>query len=195
MNEMAMSESSIIEGTDYGPLAPLVGVWKGDKGTDISPDPDGQEVSPFYETISFEAIGQVDNAEEQELAALRYHQVVRRKSNDEVFHNETGFWMWDVATQVIMQVLSIPRGVCLIAGGTYQAGASASPIVLEVRAAIDDRDWGIVQSPFMRDNAKTLEFRHTISVGVDSLTYDETTVLDIYGRRFDHTDENTLTPS
>lgn len=45
----------------------------------------------------------------------------------------------------------------------------------------------------MRDNARTVEFRHTIKVDGDKLTYKETTVLDIYGKTFDHTDENELT--
>ena len=101
--------------------------------------------------------------------------------------------MWDSAESVIMQALTIPRGVCLIAGGTYQKGAASGPIVLEVHVEIDHPDWGIVQSPFMRDHAKTSAFRHKLSVDGDTLTYDETTVLDIYGKRFDHTDENTLT--
>ncbi len=112
-----MSESTIIEGISYGPLAALAGISRGDKGTDISPEPDGQEENPFYETISFEPIGTVNNAERQELAALRYHQVVSRKSNDEVFHNESGYWIWDAEQSIVMQVLTIPRGVCLIAGG------------------------------------------------------------------------------
>ena len=48
-----MSESTIIEGISYGPLAALAGIWRGDKGSDISPEPDGHEENPFYETISF----------------------------------------------------------------------------------------------------------------------------------------------
>ena len=44
----------------------------------------------------------------------------------------------------------------------------------------------------MRDHARTLEFRHKLSIRGDELTYAETTVLDIYGRKFDHTDENVL---
>lgn len=188
-----MHESTIIGGIAYGPLATLVGIWKGDKGVDIAPEPDGQEENPFYEMITFEAIGKVNNAEKQNLAALRYHQVVSRKSNDEVFHNETGFWMWDAEQAVIMQALTIPRGVCLIAGGTFRESAKGGQIVLEVRARIDDANWAIVQSPFMRDNAKTVEFRHTISVSGNTLVYSEATVVDIYGRRFEHTDENTLT--
>jgi len=181
-----MSESDIIAGISYGPLAVLAGVWTGDKGMDISPEPDGQEDNPYYETISFEPIGTVNNAERQELVALRYHQLVSRKSNDEVFHNESGYWMWDAEQNIVMQVLTIPRGVSLVAGGTVDHGE------IEVRAATDDPDWGIVQSPFMRDNAKTLEFRHRISVTGDTLIYDEKTVLDIYGKRFDHNDANTL---
>ena len=78
-----MSESDIIAGISYGPLAALAGVWTGDKGIDISPEPDGQEDNPYYETISFEPIGTFNNAERQELAALRYHQLVSRKSNDD----------------------------------------------------------------------------------------------------------------
>ncbi|MCP4301665.1 MAG: FABP family protein [Gammaproteobacteria bacterium] len=187
-----MNESTTIEGIAYGPLASLPGIWKGDKGMDIAPEPDGQEENPFYETITFEAIGDVTNAEKQHLAALRYHQVVSRKSNHEVFHNETGYWMWDAEQGVIMQALTIPRGISLLAGGTFRESVQGEQIVLEVRASIDDADWGIVQSPFMRDNAKTLKFDHKITIQGDTLVYDETTVLDIFGSRFDHTDENTL---
>ncbi len=46
--------------------------------------------------------------------------------------------------------------------------------------------------PFMRDNASTLEFQHRISVDGDALSYEEHTMLDIYGDRFDHSDANTL---
>lgn len=184
--------STIIDGVDYGPLTLLHGVWDGGEGMDLAPDPDGEESNPFYERIVFEAIGDVTNAEQQCLAAVRYHQVVRRKSNDKVFHNETGYWLWDAAQGIVMQTLTIPRGVSLVAGGSYQFGADGEPTVLEVHAAIDDIDWTIVQSPFMRDNAKTIEFSHTVSVDGDTLTYSEKTVVDIYGKRFDHTDENTL---
>ena len=182
--------SNIIDGVDYGPLAGLVGSWEGDKGTDTSPEPDGKEETAYYETILFEAIGDVTNAEAQTLAAVRYYQVVSKKQNDEVFHNETGYWMWDSKTDVIMHSLTIPRGVCILAGG--QSVVSGSATVLEVKAAVGDGDWGIIQSPFMRDNARTEAFTHNITVDGDSLTYSETMFLDIYGKKFDHTDKNTL---
>lgn len=77
-------QSTTIDGIDYGPLALLPGIWDGGNGMDLAPEPDGQESNPFYERIVFEAIGDVTNAEQQ-LTGLRYHQVVRRKSNDKSF--------------------------------------------------------------------------------------------------------------
>lgn len=80
MTEQAMTES-MVDGINYGPLARLIGVWEGDKGVDKAPEPEGEERNLFYETILFEAIGDVTNAEVQTLAVLRYHQIVHRKSN------------------------------------------------------------------------------------------------------------------
>ena len=180
-------------GIDYGPLAALVGTWQGSEGLDISPEPDGTEENPYYETIVFEAAGDVTNAEQQTLAIVRYHQVVHRKSNDEVFHDQVGYWTWDPESRTIAQSVTIPRVVTVLAGGRYPAGAASdSSVVLEVRAAKDDPDWGILESPFMRDRASTLAFSHRLEVDGDRMRYSETTTLQIYGRRFEHTDRNEL---
>ena len=192
-----MSESSSLENVDYGPLSALIGAWRGDKGLDIAPEPDGDEENPYYETITYEAAGEVINAESQTLAAVFYRQVVRRKSNDRVFHDQTGYWMWDAADGAVMQSLTSPRAVCALAGGRYTGSAGPGDqgnveVQLEVQARQDDPDWGIIQSPFMRDRARTLEFRHQLSVGAAKLSYAQTTVVEIYGRTFEHTDRNEL---
>ncbi len=189
-----MTNNTIIEGVDYGPLAALIGTWEGNKGMDRSPEPDGEEKNPYFETILFEAIGDVTNAESQTLAAVRYHQVVSRQSDQKVFHNETGYWMWDSNTNTLMHSLTIPRGVCVLAGGIYNA-SNTSPITLEVKAKLGDENWGIIQSPFMLKNARTVSFEHKISIEGDTLTYSESVGLEIYGKDFDHTDTNTLNRS
>ncbi len=186
-----MSEQTTL---DYGPLTGLIGTWQGDKGMDVAPEPEGSEHNPYFETITFEAIGSVTNAETQELVALHYRQIVSRKSNGEVFHDETGYWMWDRQSGTVMHSLTIPGGVCLLAGGRYDEAASGSgPIVITLNASEDSEDWSIAQSPFMRDNAKTTSFRHVIKLDGDKLEYKETTMVEIYGKMFEHTDENTLT--
>ncbi|MFC1673966.1 heme-binding beta-barrel domain-containing protein [Pseudomonadota bacterium] len=183
-----------IDGVDYGPLAQLIGEWQGAEGTDVAPEPDGTETNPYFETITFEAGGDVTNAEKQKLAIVPYVQIVKRKSNGEVFHHEMGYWLWDADAQTVIHSLTIPRAVSVLAGGTYNGETDAEGrVVLNVAAKMGDKDWGIIQSPFMRDNATTTEFRHTVSVGNGTLTYSETTMLDIYGKAFEHTDGNTLT--
>lgn len=178
---------------NYGPLTGLVGVWTGDKGIDVAPEPDGVENNPYYETITFTAIGDVTNAESQVLAAVHYRQIVQRKSNDKVFHDETGYWMWDAEEKIIMHSLTIPRAVSVLAGGAYSGVKSSDgSIILDVSAGIDDNDWKIIQSPFMQKNAKTIKFRHRITVGNGKLSYSETTEVDIYGKLFEHTDQNEL---
>lgn len=189
----SMKKTNMINGIDYGPLASLIGIWEGDKGMDRAPEPDGVEENPYYETIFFEAVGDVTNAETQTLAVLRYHQVVSRKSNHQVFHNETGYWMWDAQKRIVMHSLTIPRGVCVLAGGALKAAdIQKASTILEVHAALGDPDWGIIQSPFMLEKARTMAFHQTVTIIDDELSYSETTVLEIYGKTFDHTDRNTL---
>ena len=180
---------------DFGPLAGLIGVWRGDAGTDVAPEPEGSETSPYFETITFTPVDDVvTNAESQELVALHYHQIVSRKSTGVVFHNETGYWMWDAAAATVMHALVIPRAVAVLAGGAYHGETDGEGrVVLEVAARLDDPDWGVVQSPFMRDHARTTEFRHRVVVGGGRLAYDETTMVEIYGRVFEHTDAGVLT--
>lgn len=178
---------------NYGPLAGLEGTWHGSNGTDMSPEKDGLDDNPYYETIVFDAIGDVENAESQVITALHYRQVVQRKSNDEVFHHETGYWMWDESTGVLMHSLAIPRGVTILAGGHHGGEPeSDGSILLEVHAAEDDPDWHISQSPFMMQQAKTTAFKHRIILKDGKLSYHETITVDIYGRVFEHTDENVL---
>lgn len=177
---------------DYGPLTGLIGTWSGDKGMDVAPEPEGREESPYYETIVFEAGGDVTNADSQVLAVVAYRQVVQRRSNDEVFHHQLGYWLWDPETRTVVQSLTIPRAVCCLAGGRYSAEPGGAELVLRVAAALGDPDWGILQSPFMRDHAKTLSFEYELTLAGDTLHYAETTALDIYGGEFAHTDENTL---
>ena len=184
---------NVTQQEDFGPLTDLIGVWKGKDGVDIAPEPDGTETNPYFETITFEAVGGVTNAEAQDLMVVFYRQIVRRKSDNDVFHDETGYWMWDAKSQTVMHSLTIPRAVCVLAGGQYTGKKDADGrTVLEVSAAIDDDNWKIVQSPFMRDNASTTAFTHTLTVGNDTLSYAETTMLEIYGKTFEHTDANDL---
>jgi hypothetical protein len=182
-----------VEDYDYGPLTPLIGHWYGNQGKDVAPEPDGTEYNDYYESIIFEAAGDVENAEEQLLTILNYSQIVKRISNDKIFHRQTGFWMWDATNQEVIHSFVIPRGVSLVCGNHHD-GKLLGPhkTCLSVSANAGDKEWCIVESPFMSKHASTKSFTLQLDVDGDTLSYKQNTVLDIYGRVFDHTDQNTL---
>ncbi|MDQ6993339.1 MAG: heme-binding beta-barrel domain-containing protein [Mariprofundus sp.] len=176
---------------NYGPLTQLIGVWKGDKGKDIAPEPDGsEEDNAYFETITVEPIGDVSNADAQTLAVLHYCQIVQRKQTGVVFHHQTGYWSWDAATGVVTHSFSIPRGVTVVACG--KAKVEADSTVIEVDTTENPDSGGIAQSPFMQKSAKTTSFSQTLSIQGDLLRYQQMMVLDIYGKIFNHSDVNEL---
>ncbi len=178
--------STVIDGVDYGPLFPLIGSWRGEKGLNISSEPEGDEKHAYYDEISFKPSGPAENAEEQQLVSLRYRQVVRKRSNGRIFHDQVGHWIYEPATGLVMHSLTIPRAVCLLAGGSVtQEGGE---ITFDVEAVAGSDSFGVIQSPFMLEKAKTTRFTMKMSVSGDQLSYEEITYLDIYGRSTEHVD-------
>ena len=76
-------------------------------------------------------------------------------------------------------------------GGQAKSGADGAT-TLEVKADSENKDGRIAQAPFMRDKAATKSFEHSIVVNGNEMSYSEKTVLEIYGKTFNHTDENKL---
>ena len=183
--------SSVIDGVDYGPLAQLIGKWVGNKGLDNAPDANANpDKTPFTDEMVFTAAGPAENAEEQNLVSIKYHHVVRKLENGHIFHDQIGHWIYEKSTNTIMHSLTIPRAVCLLAGGQYQENNGTS--IFNVEATAGSQTFGIVQSPFMLEKAKTKAFKMNLSVKNNELNYHEVTSLHIYGKDFEHTDESTL---
>lgn len=183
--------NTIIDGINYGPLAQLLGKWIGNHGLDNAPDADANaDLSAYTDELIFTAAGLSENAEEQRLVALEYHHVVRKKDSGHIFHEQVGHWLYEPATNVVMHSLSIPRGVCLLAGGHLQHCADES--IFDVKASAGSDSYGIVQSPFMLERAKTKAFQIRMTVSGDVLSYRQVMSLHIYGKDFEHTDESTL---
>ena len=176
---------------NLGPLGPLAGVWVGDKGNDRAPSDDrGVELNTFRERMTFDPIGRVDN-HEQTLYGLSYTTVVRRIGEDDPFHQELGYWLWDAANEQVMRCFLVPRGIALIAGGTVKADAKQ----FELAAEVGSETYGIVSNRFLDVEFKTV--RYTLKVGFHdshNFSYEEDSVLRIKGQSelFHHTDANTL---
>lgn len=183
--------NTIINEVDYGPLAQLVGKWVGNKGVDIAPDAEANpDRTEFSDEMIFTISGPSENAEEQLLVSVKYHHVVRKLEGGHIFHDQIGHWIFDKSTNTIMHSLSIPRAVCLLAGGQYQENDDTSIFKVEAKAGSDS--YGIVQSPFMLKKAKTNAFQMNMTVKGDELNYREVMSLSIYGKEFEHSDSSTL---
>jgi hypothetical protein len=180
---------------DLGPLGPLLGVWEGEKGTDLAPSDEPETdrqlaTSKYRERMVFEPTGRVDN-HEQVLFGLRYSTMAWRIGSEDPFHEEVGYWMWDAASRLIIRCFMPPRGLTVLAGGHAEPGARS--FSLEAKAGSET--FGICSSPFLFDEFKTV--RYTLDVNVlddDTLYYDEHTFMKIKGQSelFDHRDDNTL---
>jgi hypothetical protein len=180
---------------DLGPLAPLLGTWEGDKGTDLAPSdkPESDRAlatSKYRERMVFEPTGRVDN-HEQKLFGLRYSTKAWRIGSPDPFHEEVGYWMWDAASKLVIRCFMPPRGMAVLAGGYCEP--DAREFSLEAKAGSED--FGICSSPFLLREFKTVRYNLTVKVvDDDTLYYDEHTWLQMKGRDdlFDHRDENTL---
>ena len=176
---------------NLGPLARLAGIWEGRKGVDIAPKADGPERRAFIERIEMEPIDPQANGP-QLLYGLRYHIHINTEEEDITFHDQVGYWLWDAATGMIMQSLTIPRGQALLAGGQ----ATAYGDTLTVTATRGATEFGIVSSPFLEHAFRTESYTLTVTFNADGTwSYVSDTMLAVRGQDelFRHRDRNTLT--
>ena len=92
-----------------------------------------------------------------------------------------------------MHLLQIPRAVVVMAGGNYSGATNDDgQAVIEVAAEIKPRQ--SYESLSMAQKASTRSFSQKIIVGDGKMSYSQTTLVDIYGKKkFVHTDANKLT--
>lgn len=177
---------------DYGPLAPLIGTWEGAVGDDTAPGDDrGTEKNSFRERLTLEPIGRVDN-HEQVLFGLKYSTIAWRLGEENPFHQEVGYWLWDQKEEQVMRSFIVPRGITVLAGGTAKSDANE----LRMRADLGNPIFGICSNPFLDREFKTVRYDLTIRISEDAMSfdYDEDTVIQMKGKTdfFHHRDKNQM---
>jgi hypothetical protein len=175
---------------NLGPLTRLAGRWKGTRGLDVNPKPEGPRQQAFTETIDFEPIDPQANGP-QLYYGLRYHAHIVKPGEVETYHDQVGYWLWEPATGTIIQTLSIPRGQTALAIGK----ASKDATTFELVARRGETGNGICSGPFLEEAFQTLEYRIVVTLNADGTwSYDEDTVMQVRGLKepFHHIDRNTL---
>ena len=186
---MALSKSEILE--KLGPLKALAGHWVGDKGDDTAPsDTRGTEKNLYREEMKFEPFGPVNN-HEQELFGLKYSTVAYRLGEEDSFHEETGYWLWDEKEQQVMRCFIVPRGITVLAGGTVRSGTKS----FEISADLGSKTYGICSNLFLDREFQTVKYILKIEIlGDGHFSYEEDTQLLLKGRKdvFHHIDKNVM---
>lgn len=175
---------------NLGPLRPLAGAWRAEKGVDLNPKADGPERRVFIETIHMHAIDPQTNGP-QLFYGMRYHIHINTAEEDITFHEQVGYWLWEPATGLVMQTLAIPRGQVALAAGHAKAGDRT----FSVAATRGRTDYGLCSTDFLEKSFRTDSYRIDIACNADDTwSYVTHTRLAVHNREpaFDHTDRNTL---
>ncbi|MES9870704.1 MAG: heme-binding beta-barrel domain-containing protein [Sedimenticola sp.] len=176
---------------NLGPLAPLAGEWESDQGVDTSRIHGTETVTKFREKIVFEPLGPVKNGP-QSLYGLRYSTVCWRLDEEDPFHEELGYWLWDRDRKQVMRCFMVPRGVLVNAGGYVEEESKS----FRLEAELGSLTYGVLSNRYLDDSYKTKRYSLNLSVNPDgTFSYSEDTELWIPVKQeiFHHTDENTLT--
>jgi hypothetical protein len=176
---------------NLGPLAPLAGRWRGTRGLDVNPKPEGPRKQVFVEDIELQPIDPQANGP-QLYYGLRYHTRIVKPREVETYHDQVGYWLWEPKTGMLLQTLTIPRGQTALAIGRAEKDAKR----FELKAKRGETLNGICSGPFLEEAFRTLEYVIRVTVNDDGTwSYDEDTVLEVKGlaEPFHHTDRNTLT--
>jgi len=176
----------------WGPLAGLIGTWEsGWDGLDVSFHNDEGKIAetPFREKTVFKPFGPVDNGD-QCLYGLDYRTAAWRGTEENPFHTEVGYWLWDATNQQVTRCFVIPRGQTLIAGATVAPDATS----FTLESTLGSNTYGILSNKHIDEIAHTTRFDVTVSFTEDTFSYDETTVIEHkrYPTVIMHTDRNTL---
>ena len=176
---------------NLGPLRRLAGVWEGRKGVDVNPKADGPEQREYYERIELQPIDPQANGP-QLFYGLRYHTHINTPEEDTTFHDQIGYWLWEPATGLILQSLTIPRGQVALAAG--HAAPDATTLVLTAERGRND--YGICSTTFLELAFRTDAYRLEVTFNSDGTwryVSDTTLVVKGYAEPFVHRDENLLT--
>jgi len=175
---------------NLGPLRRLAGTWESADGHDINPKADGPEHRDYVERMEFQPIDPQANGP-QLFYGLRYHVHINTPDEDITFHDQVGHWLWEPATGLVLQSLSIPRGQAALAAG--QAAPADDRLVLTAERG--RTDYGIISTTFLEHAFTTDRYRIELTFNPDgTLSYVQETTLSVRGqdKPFTHRDTNRL---
>ncbi|MEF9997012.1 MAG: heme-binding beta-barrel domain-containing protein, partial [Burkholderiaceae bacterium] len=163
---------------NLGPLAPMAGIWVGERGLDVHPKAEGPRKQAFIERYELQPIDPQTNGP-QLFYGLRYHTHIVKPGRLKTFHDQVGYWLWEPASGTLLHTIAIPRGQTLMAMGMAEPDARS----FSLKAERGSDHMGIVSNPFLEYAFKTTEFNISVAINDDGTwSYEQTTTLIIPGQ-------------
>jgi hypothetical protein len=175
---------------NLGPLRRLAGVWEGRKGVDVNPKAEAPERRVYSEHVEMQPIDPQPNGP-QLFYGLRYQIDILAPGEDSTFHNQTGYWLYEPKTGLVMQTLAIPRGQVALAAG-HAAPDARSLLLSAVRGSTE---YGICSTSFLEQAFRTESYALEVTFHDDGRwSYVSDVMLTVRGQAgpFRHRDQNTL---
>lgn len=180
---------------EWGPLAALAGTWEGGDGLDVSYHNAKGTIAEtdYLEKVQLKPFGPVDNGK-QSLYGLDYRMAAWRHGEEDQnpFHTEVGYWLWDAADGQVMRCFMVPRGAVMIAG----AGCGPHDTSFTLKADPGVATYGILENAYLAARASTRHYECAVTVvDDDTWSYESITVVrleSLGGEEMQHTDRNTL---
>jgi hypothetical protein len=190
-----MANDEILGPQKLGPLTPLVGVWEGNMGIDLSYHNKEDETSKtlYFEKSWFKPIPIQENGQ-QAMEGLSYQSTAWRHGEEAMdpFHDEVGYLLWDRKNGQVIRSVVFGRGIAILAG----ADAKARDRELRFKATPGDPCYGILQNKYLLGRAELKSFESTFKFNEDgTFTHTSDIILKLGalgGIEMHHTDENTL---
>lgn len=174
----------------WGPLGGLIGEWEGDQGLDVSFHNAANRVgeTSYRERVTLAPFGPVNNGK-QCLYGLDYRMSAWRPNEENPFHTEVGYWLWDAEGGHVLRCFMVPRGTTVLAGGV----ALPSDSSFSVEANVGSETYGILSNLYLAGRARTTKYTCKVVGDGDTFSYDScTTYVHGAGGVIAHTDRNTL---
>lgn len=177
---------------EWGPLAALIGEWEGEGGLDSAYSHERGAVlaTPYLERLTMKPFGPVVNGA-QSLYGLDYRSAMWRGDEEDPFHTEVGYWLWDADAGEVLRGFVVPRGITVLAGAL---GVAADATSFTLSATLGDPRYGISENAYLGGRASSRAYTVTITVAEGAWSYAEETTLAMteLPDLFPHTDSNTL---
>ena len=115
----------------------------------------------YLEKVSFNPFGPVDNGR-QRLYGLDYRMASWRNDEEDPFHTEVGYWLWDADAGQVMRAFMVPRATVVLAGGSRRA---ADDTEFTMIGELGEQTYGVLENQYLNENASTVRYEVKITDG------------------------------